>query len=177
MPLSEIRFEDLIEAHHDEIHRYLWRWALTSSGPDPEADAQDLTQETFLRAFNAFDRLRPGSNHRAWLYKIATNCARSAWRKAARVPTAPESVIDRLAGASGPTPEQHMVDRGRDLILRRALAELPAKQQAAVTLRHLQGLDYPAIAAALECSEDSARANVYQGLKKLRQSLVRREEV
>jgi len=175
--LPDIRFEDLIEAHHDEIHRYLWRWALTSSGSDPEADAQDLTQETFLRAFNAFDHLRPGSNHRAWLYKIATNCARSAWRKAGRVPTAPEAAIERFPEHSASAPEQHVVDRGRDMILRQALAELPVKQQAAVTLRHLQGLDYPAIAAALECSEDSARANVYQGIKKLRQSLVRREEV
>lgn len=175
--MSDIRFEDLIEAHHDEIHRYLWRWALTSIGSDPEADAQDLTQETFLRAFKAFDRLRPGSNHRAWLYKIATNCARSAWRRSGRFPNAPEAAIDTLPGSLASTPEQRMVDRGRDLILRQALAELPVKQQAAVTLRHLQGLDYQAIAVALDCSEDSARANVYQGLKKLRQSLARREEV
>ncbi len=175
--MHDIRFEDLIEAHHDEIHHYLWRWALTSEGSDPEADAQDLTQETFLRAFDAFERLRPGSNYRAWLYKIATNCAHSAWRKAGRTPLVLEAVAELLPDPASVTPEQHALERGRAASLRLALANLPVKQQAAVTLRHLQGLDYDAIAAALACSEDSARANVYQGLKKLRQRLVAGEEV
>jgi DNA-directed RNA polymerase specialized sigma24 family protein len=48
---------------------------------------------------------------------------------------------------------------------------LPPKQGAAVMLRYLQGLDYPEIAQALDCSEDSARANVYQGLRRLRRDL------
>jgi len=175
--LTDPRFEDLIRAYHDDIHRYLWRWALTSDASDPGAEAQDLTQETFVRAFSAFDRLRPGSNHRAWLYKIATNCAHSAWRTGRRIPTSPETVVEMLHEPAGVTPEQHALDRGRDQILRQALADLPVKQQAAVTLRYLHDLDYSSIATALECSEDSARANVYQGLKKLRQTLVEREEV
>jgi RNA polymerase sigma-70 factor (ECF subfamily) len=175
--VAETSFEALIDAHHDEIYRYLWRWALTGGGADPEADAQDLTQETFLRAFNAFDRLRPGSNPRAWLYKIATNCARSAWRKARRHRTADAVEIDILPDGKDPTPEQHALDGHRDQALRAALSQLPAKQRAAVTLRHLQDLDYPAIAEALGCSNESARANVYQGLKRLRQTLGARQEV
>jgi RNA polymerase sigma-70 factor (ECF subfamily) len=177
MSVAEPRFEDLIQSHHDEIHRYLWRWALTAGGPDPEADAQDLTQETFLRAFNAFDRLRPGSNPRAWLYKIATNCAHSAWREHRRTATVPDGHLESRPDPRAVQPERHVVELGRDRDLRAALAQLPLKQQAAVTLRHLQGLDYTTIAQALDCSDESARANVYQGLKKLRQTLGAREEV
>jgi RNA polymerase sigma-70 factor (ECF subfamily) len=171
MCVAELRFEALIEAHHDEIHRYLWRWALTAGGSDPDADAQDLTQETFLRAFNAFGRLRPDSNVRAWLYKIATNCARTAWSKSRRSTALPVEQLERMPGPHALTPEQHVQDRGRNQALRDGLAQLPTKQREAVTLRHLQGLDYPAIAEVLGCSGESARANVYQGLKKLRQML------
>ena len=55
--------------------------------------------------------------------------------------------------------------------VREAVRQLPPKQQAAVLLRHLQGLDYIEIAQVLDCSQDSARANVYQGLRRLRHEL------
>ena len=55
--------------------------------------------------------------------------------------------------------------------VRREIATLPPKQQAAVVMRHLQGLEYAEIAEALTCSETSARANVYQGLRRLRRAL------
>jgi len=56
-------------------------------------------------------------------------------------------------------------------MIRQAIAALPPKQQMAVVLRHVQGLDYAAVAQALNCSQDSARANVYQALRRLRQML------
>jgi RNA polymerase sigma factor (sigma-70 family) len=56
-------------------------------------------------------------------------------------------------------------------VVRQEIATLPPKQQAAVVMRHVQGLDYATIAGALGCSEDSARANVYQGLRRLRTAL------
>ena len=60
-------FGEVVDAHQTEVLRYLRR--LTSNG----AEAEDLFQETFLRALPAFRRLRTGSSHRAWLYRIATN--------------------------------------------------------------------------------------------------------
>jgi len=60
-------FGEVVDAHQVEVMRYLRR--LTSNG----AEAEDLFQETFLRALPAFGRLRTGSSHRVWLYRIATN--------------------------------------------------------------------------------------------------------
>ena len=174
MARPPVRFETLIERYHDEIFRYLWRLLNNAGRTDSDLEAQDLSQEVFLRAYRAFGRLRRESNHRAWLYKIATNCAYTALKQGQRqddhsVPLHDE-VHEMLAGID-PSPE-HQVDMDETLeMVQRAIAVLPSKQRAAVVLRHVQGLDYAMIAQALDCSEDSARANVYQALRRLRQTL------
>ncbi len=175
--MADLRFQDLIEIHHDEIYRYLWRWALTGGGSDPEADAKDLTQETFMRAYQAYDRLRPGSNARAWLYKIATNCAHSAWRKARQAPTLSSDQQPETWASEAVSPEEQAVIGFEAEALRRELSRLPLKQRTAVALRHLQDLDYDSIAAALDCSVESARANVHLGLGKLREALASLEGI
>ncbi|MBN1963829.1 MAG: RNA polymerase sigma factor [Anaerolineae bacterium] len=165
---DSMRFETLIQEYHDEIFRYLWR--LTAGGGGAVADADDLTQEVFMRAYRAFPRLHAGSNHRAWLYKIATNCANTSFkqrgREAARTAILPDDLPD-----SARSPEQHAQQHETLATILAALDDLPAKQRAAVILRHLQGLDYPAIAEALDCSEESARANVSHGIRRLRGDL------
>jgi RNA polymerase sigma-70 factor (ECF subfamily) len=166
------RFEVLIERHHDEVYRYLWR-LLHSSGRSDAADlAQDLTQDVFMRAFRAYERLRQGSNHRAWLYKIATNCGYTALKQEKQLSG---TLIDDeappiVADADGMPDHQVVLDETREKV-RRSIHGLPRKQGAAVVMRYLQELDYSEIAEALECSPDSARANVYQGLRRLRQEL------
>jgi RNA polymerase sigma-70 factor (ECF subfamily) len=174
MTAPTVRFETLIERHHDEIYRYLWRLLNSRGGPDPALEAQDLAQEVYLRAYRAFGRLRKDSNHRAWMYKIATNCAYTALKRGGRY--GQQSVdlhegAERIAAGQTPSPEQQVIAGERWARVRREIASLPPKQQAAVVMRHIQGLDYGQIALALECSEDSARANVYQGLRRLRRSL------
>jgi RNA polymerase sigma-70 factor (ECF subfamily) len=158
------RFETLIDEYHDEIYRYLWRM-LPGSGQAGVATADDLAQEVFLRAYRAFGRLRADSNHRAWLYKIATNCAYTALKRAGR--EAEVEDLDRLASSDG-HPESRAIERETSERLRLLIEELPPKQQAAVVMRYLQELSYAEIAQALACSEDSARANVYQGIRRLR---------
>lgn len=170
--MTQVRFQNLIEEHHDEIHRYLWRLSL-SAGGDPVRDAEDLTQETFLRAFKAFHRLRPDSNARAWLFKIATNCARSAWRSnQARRETA---LTEPMPAASRGDPERTSIEHEMSEDLRRAVGSLPFKQRTAITLRHLEGLTYQEAAQVLGCTEASARANVYQALKRLRAQMTPKE--
>jgi RNA polymerase sigma-70 factor (ECF subfamily) len=174
MTTPPLRFETLIERYHDEIYRYLWRLMNSAGRTDSDLEAQDLSQEVFLRAYRSFGRLRRDSNHRAWLYKIATNCAYTALKQGQRqddhsVPLH-DQVHEMLAGTE-PSPE-HRVDVDETLeMVRRAIAVLPSKQRVAVVLRHVQGLDYAVIAQALDCSEDSARANVYQALCRLRRTL------
>ena len=169
-----VRFEALIERHHDEIYRYLWRLSNSAGRIDAAVEAQDLTQEVFLRAYRAFGRLRRDSNHRAWLYKIATNCAYSALKRAQRQARHSEpwdDEVQRLPEGASQSPD-YQAELGETIAsVGRAVAALPPKQAAAVVMRHVQGLSYPEIAQALDCSQDSARANVYQGLRRLRHEL------
>jgi RNA polymerase sigma-70 factor (ECF subfamily) len=174
MTTVSVRFETLIEQHHDEIYRYLWRLLNSAGWTDSAVEAQDLTQEVFLRAYRAFGRLRRASSHRAWLYKIATNCAYSALKRDQRQDRDSVPILDEVhhIPADASQSPDHEVVLGETLeAVRRAIALLPPKQEAAVVLRHVQGLSYPEIAQALACSEDSARANVYQGLRRLRRAL------
>mgnify|MGYP005849438343 CR=1 FL=1 len=166
---TSIRFEALIDSYHDELFAYLWRLLRDA------ADAEDAAQETFLRAYRAFARLRPGSNHRAWLYKIATNCAYTALKRRRQRANHSTPLLDEAHPDDGPRPDELAVAAEGVAVVRRAVEALPAKQRAAVVMRHVQGLDYTEIAEALACSEDSARANAYQGIRRLRQTLGREE--
>jgi RNA polymerase sigma-70 factor (ECF subfamily) len=175
-----VRFEAIIDQYHDEIFGYLWRLTENAGQVDHLADPQDLTQDVFLRAYRSFGRLRPDSNYRAWLYKIATNLAYTALKRSRRtglnVPIPEDDGAVPAPADTGSSPYENVAQRETLSSLKLALSGLPVKQQAAVVMRHVQGLDYTEISQALNCSEDSARANVYQALRRLRQELRSDEE-
>jgi RNA polymerase sigma-70 factor (ECF subfamily) len=156
------RFEDLIECHHGEIFAYILRMTRDRS------EAEDLCQETFLRAYKAYGRLNGGANQRAWLYKIATNTTLNHIR---RQKTGRRAMDVLKSGSSSSTPDNYAEQAGNRELLERvqlAIDGLPEKQRLALTQRKLAELSYAEIAEALECSEDAARANVYQAIRKLR---------
>ena len=165
-----LRFEELIERHHDEIFAYAWRLLAGDRSSDRKTDAEDLVQEVYLRAYRNFSRLRANTNHRAWLYKIATHCAYNRLRQiqgGRRKLAALASVAAAIGSASDISAPHRQIDRR----LRLLVNQLPAKQKACVTLRYLQDLDYPEIAQVLGCSLESARANVYQAIRRMRLAL------
>jgi RNA polymerase sigma-70 factor (ECF subfamily) len=173
-----VRFETLIERHHDEIYAYLWRLLYNAGQADAALEAEDLTQDVFLRAYQAFGRLRQDSNHRAWLFKIATNCAYTALKQGQRRASRSVSLDDEVhqVAAADASPDRRVLADEALAQIGRAIAELPPKQRMAVVLRYVQELSYPIIAQALDCSQDSARANVYQALRRLRQDLAEEPE-
>lgn len=154
-------FSSVVEKYSGEIYAYLWRLF------DGQEDADDCLQEVFLRAFKAFGRLKEGSNIRAWLYKIATNTAitfrNKQWRKESK-----ESLIEVDFLSSGPSPMEQVLSKEQMVAILEAVESLPPKQRAALIMRKYQGISYDEIASVLECSQEAARANVYQGIKKLR---------
>jgi len=152
-------FEAMFERYGPELLRYSMQ--LTRNG----ADADDLHQETFLKAYRAFDRLDAEANHRAWLYRIATNTFLSSRRKLSRI----EALNDE-APIAAPSHDHAAQLDARSLLLdvEAFIDELPAKQRIALTLRKYHELDYAEIAVALRCTEPAARANVHEGLRKLR---------
>jgi RNA polymerase sigma-70 factor (ECF subfamily) len=123
--------------------------------------AQDAFQDTFLRAFRAYDALPATANHRAWLYKIASNACHDIWRQRARRPLP----LDDSVVASDP---QEGSDRELVLAVKSLVHSLPRRQREAVFLRKFQGMDYQEMSTVLGCSPEAARASVYQGLRKVR---------
>lgn len=154
-------FEALVQAHAGELFAYLWRLF------DGRLEAEDCLQETFVRAFRAFPRLKSHRHLRAWLYRVATNTARSHLRRLAREQSCTaESCSD--TAQPGPSPADELERRETLAAVRAAIASLPYKQRAALWMRKYQGLSYAEIADVLGCNQAAARANVYQALTRLR---------
>jgi RNA polymerase sigma-70 factor (ECF subfamily) len=158
-------FETIVSAHHPEIHRYLRRITGRAS------EAEDLSQETFLRAYRAYRALPEDANVRAWLFAIATNLHRNHIRSEKRRSTAHAEVRLRRNETDGTGPDGETLfneTRGR---IEEVVAGLPFKQRTAFVLRKIHEFDYEAIARSLDCSAESARAHVFQALRKIRQGL------
>jgi RNA polymerase sigma-70 factor (ECF subfamily) len=151
-------FDRLLERHRAEITAYLRRLL-----GDPSA-AEDVAQDTWLRAHRAYGRLPRDANARAWLYRIATNRALTALRQRRTGMRRSSAVeLDVL-------PARH-VDLDARLTLQavaRAVERLPPKQRAALVARRFHDLGYDEIGVSLGCSAESARANVHQAMRKLR---------
>lgn len=154
-------FEELIDRHGAELFRYLWRLL---RNPD---DAQDCLQETYVRAFRSYARLRSAANLRAWLYKIATNVARTHGRRQTRLAGRTADLdVDLVAEADSGSPEWE--EGGMLAKVVQTVNGLPYRQREALMMRKYQGLSYGEIALALGCTPTTARAHVYQAMGKLR---------
>ncbi|HEX4209015.1 MAG TPA: RNA polymerase sigma factor [Candidatus Binataceae bacterium] len=158
-------FEQALRLHEAEIMRFLMR-----STRDHE-DALDLFQETWLRAYRAYPRLDSAAGLRPWLYRIATNLCLNRTR--ARVRRSRVIADDPMPDEPQSAAAAHTNSASQDGVihLRAAIERLPRKQRSALIMRKFGGLEYHEIALALECSCESARAGVYQALKKLKAML------
>jgi len=144
-------FQRLLDEHRLDVYRFL----VASVGRQA---ADDCFQETFLSALRAYPELRDASNLRGWLFTIATRKAFDHWRGEARRPVP----VDRL-------PELEEPGRADgDPELWRAVGKLPPMQRAAVIHRYVLDLPYADVAEALGITEEAARANTYEGRRKLR---------
>lgn len=152
-------FQSLLDAHGHDVHRFLA--AMVGA-----IDADDCYQETWLSALRAYPRLRDASNLRGWLLTIAHHKAidqiRARRRAAVPVAEPPEAVgagseIDVGGGAEIP-------DDSVWALVRR----LPDKQRTALALRYILDADYALISATMTTTEEAARRNVHEALKRLR---------
>jgi RNA polymerase sigma factor (sigma-70 family) len=151
-------FQVLLDSHSAVVHRFL----VASVGP---IDADDCFQEVWIAALRAYPELREDSNLRGWLLKIAQRKAIDSHRAAGRRP-APAASLPEI-----PVPPSEPIDGEPGLWAR--VRALPEKQRMAVFLRSVADLEYAEVSAALDCSEDAARRNVHEGLKRLREELAR----
>ena len=170
-------FEQLVAERSGEVYALLYR--LTS---EPE-EARDLTQETFLRAFQAIGRFRGESDLKTWIYRIAINQARNRWRWWRRrrrdvtvsldalVGEQEQPLIAHLQNAETVNPEEATMAREREGQLREALNGLRRAYREAVILRDIEGFTYEEIAATLQISIGTVKSRLSRGRLELRRKL------
>jgi RNA polymerase sigma-70 factor (ECF subfamily) len=129
-------------------------------------DAEDLVQETFLRAYRAFDGFTPGSNIRAWLHTILQRVRVDSFRRASRRPRTVELLDD---GPAVP-PAQDTLARGQEEVAR-ALATVPEVFRAALVLRDVEDFSYQEIARILEVPIGTVMSRIHRGRALLRTAL------
>ena len=169
-------FEELVIRYQERVYNLLLR--LTGSGQD----AEDLAQETFLKAFRALGSFRRGSQFYTWLFRIAVNAGYSRGRKQARrqrvegvsldAPThsgqgdEPGTWGERMAdGSDGPTEE--LERRQLRERVQEGLEQLDEDYRAVILLRDMEGLDYGAISEALDISYAAVKSRLHRARMEL----------
>jgi RNA polymerase sigma-70 factor, ECF subfamily len=132
-------------------------------------DAEDLVQETFLRAYRGFDRYTPGTNIRAWLFTILHRARTDAFRRAGRSPQTVEMADD---GPAVPAPQEALASGAEDI--ERALLAIPEAFRVAVVLRDIEELTYDEIAGVLEIPIGTVMSRIHRGRALLRTALARK---
>ena len=146
------------------------------------ADAEDLVQETYLRAYRAFESFQEGTNLKAWLYRILTNTFINQYRAAKRRPEQSdiEDVEDlylyrRLGGleaaVAGRSPETEVLESIPDAEVKDALESLPEQFRMAVLLADVEGFAYKEIADILDIPIGTVMSRLHRGRKQLQKRL------
>jgi len=146
-------FQELIDTHGSDVHRLLVAMVGSTA-------ADDCYQETWIAALRGYPRLRDAANLRGWLLTIAHRKAIDQVRARARRPVPVEDVPEQAGHESASY-------NGQDDLWRLVRA-LPPKQRTAIALRYVFDAAHADIASVMGTSEDAARRNVHEGLKRLR---------
>ena len=166
--MSVPTWDEVVRDHSARVYRQAYR--LTGN----QHDAEDLTQDVFVRVFRALETYQPGS-FEGWLHRITTNLFldRARRRSRLRFDGFPDGVEDRLPARS-PSPEHAYADASFDSDVELALAALPEDFRVAVVLCDVEGLTYEEIASALEIKIGTVRSRIHRGRMLLRRELAHR---
>lgn len=143
-------------------------------------DAEDLTQNTYLKAWKNYDKFQPGSNFRAWLFTILTNTYINAYNRRQRSPFVGDFEIKTKVTAAESPPEisfaevNDIIERFGDIFddpITEAIDNLPEVYRVAVLLCDLNGLKYEEIASALDCPIGTVMSRLNRGRRLLAQQL------
>ena len=161
-------WEEIVRDHSARVYRLAYR--LTGN----PHDAEDLTQDVFVRVFRSLHRFQPGT-FEGWLHRITTNLFLDSARRKQKIrfDGLAESSYDRWPSGT-PTPSEQLADAGLDHDVAAALASLPPEFRAAVVLCDIEGLSYEEIAAVLEVKIGTIRSRIHRGRAQLRAALAHR---
>ena len=162
-------WEEIVGEHSGRVYRLAYR--LTGD----VHDAEDLTQDVFVKVFRSLHTYEPGT-FEGWLHRITTNAFldRARRRQRIRMDALSEESSARLP-STGRGPEQTVLDATLDDDVQRALDALPPEFRAAVVLSDIEGLTYEEVAEALDIKLGTVRSRIHRGRARLRELLAHRE--
>jgi RNA polymerase sigma-70 factor, ECF subfamily len=164
-------FRLLVEQHGRAVFRLAFR--MTGN----EADAEDVVQETFLKAYRQINRFDARSSFATWLYRIASNCSLDLLRKRKTREQKrergqdPEQDILVSLPSTTPGPDRELHSRQVSECVDAALGQLSAQERAAFVLRHFEGLSIEEIGVSLGTGASATKHSIFRAVQKLRRSL------
>jgi len=161
-------FAHLVRRHQGGVHRFIMRML------GSHEEALELTQETFIKAWQALPQWQPQAQFKTWIYRIASNTAMDALRRRKIVEMVPLEE-DYDAPSQGAGPEVQLESRQRLWALESALAALSPEQREVILLREIEGLSYAEIGAALDLHEGTVKSRLARAREALA-SVVRGSE-
>lgn len=166
---DEDAFRVLVEQHSRSVFRLAYR--MTGN----EQDAEDVVQESFLRAYKQLGRFESRANFGTWIYRITANCCVDLMRarQARHDQSRGESLdaAEQMPSDHKPDPERLAESGEIDRQVRNALAMLSPLERAAFTLRHYEGRSIDEISSTLGLRTSAAKHSVFRAVKKLRAAL------
>ena len=167
------RFEDDALQYMNQLYSAALRY---TKNP---ADAQDLVQDTYAKAYVSFHQFEPGTNLKAWLYRILTTTFINTYRKDQRRPQLSDKELEdwQIADASSHTSDQGKsaedvaLENLPDSDIKRALAEIPEEFRMAVYLADVEGFSYKEIAEIVGVPTGTVMSRLHRGRKQLREKL------
>ncbi|HEX6327689.1 MAG TPA: RNA polymerase sigma factor SigE [Jiangellaceae bacterium] len=161
-------WDDVVREHSSRVYRLAYR--LTGN----QHDAEDLTQDVFIRVFRSLSTYTPGT-FEGWLHRITTNLFLDMVRRRQRIrfDALGDDAAERLSGRE-PAPDRLLADRQLDSDVQSALDSLPPDFRAAVVLCDIEGLSYEEIAATLGVKLGTVRSRIHRGRAQLRAALEHR---
>ena len=160
-------FRSLVERHSRLVFRVAYR--MTGN----EADAEDVVQETFLKAYRQLGRFESRANFGTWVYRIAMNCAIDYMRaKPKRESAEEDDFLERAAGGGGEPGADDLVLAGEiGAKVQSALGLLSEMERAAFVMRHYQGFSIEEIGRSLGLKTNATKHSIFRAVKKMRVAL------
>lgn len=171
---NQLAFRALVERHSRSVFRLAFR--MTGN----EQDAEDMVQETFLRAYKQLHRFDGRASFGTWLYRIAANCSldllrarRTRKEQSCTAASDGDESKNLLDNVASPAPDPERIARSEQLanMLEPALQQLSETERTAFVLRHYEGHDIEEIAKVLGVNKGAAKHSVFRAVQKLRRVL------
>lgn len=167
-------FEELVLEYEKKVYNVALRMV------NNQEDAEDITQEAFIKAYNSLSNFRGDSKFSVWLTRIVSNMCLDLIRRRGRRPTISLSVEDEDGESTEleisdirQSPETIMDQQLTKDSVRRGLKQLPDEYREILLLREIQGLSYEEISAALDLEVGTVKSRIYRGRKKLCDYLIK----